>query len=246
MRFAIISPASGLQRWATKSTCHLVLSHVVNPVYQQFYRQRSQAGDLVILDNGAYEGEVNANQLLERIGLYHPKVVVLPDMLGGDARDSYNLARGFHEVWKSKLPMQWMFVPQGRTSQEFYDFTNRAINDLGVEWVGIPRIFGTHLNPQIESRARFCEWIHERWPDVNVHCLGMLAGNIAELPLLEKANCQSIDSSAPVWRGWCGFDIEDPAWQWRGTDCDFDAYPVSGWQTQVVINLRKCGVIIND
>jgi hypothetical protein len=248
VQFAIVSPASGLQRWATRSRCHLVLSHVGNALYQQFYRKRSEAGDLVILDNSAYEGALNENQLLERIGLYHPKVTILPDIYGGDMVESFNLAKAFHNVWKSRLSMQWMFVPQANDIQGHFDSAERAIGELGVEWIGIPRRFGTHC---LGSRPLLCAWIHEKFPNVNVHALGMLAGDVNELPLLERAQCQSIDSSAPVWRGWNGFSIDETyRWAQYGTNVDFDAAPIEGvYVTRnrlIEYNLRMCGVQINE
>jgi hypothetical protein len=247
MLFAIISPASGLQRWAIRSRCHLVLSHVTNAVYQQFYRQRSEAGDLVILDNSAYEGKVDERQLLERIGLYHPSVVILPDIYGGDMELSFNLAKDFHKVWKSRLPMSWMFVPQGNDVQSHFDVTERAITELGVEWIGIPRRFGTHC---LGSRASLAGWIRDKWPNISVHALGMCAGDTKELPELQNAGVQSIDSSAPVWRGWRGFSIDSPAWLTEGTDIDFDAPPLEGkaaYHNRVIeYNLQQCGVNAHD
>lgn len=246
MQFCIIAPAIGLNRWATKSKAHLVLSHVTNPLYQQFYRQRSEAGDLVILDNSAYEGQMNPNELLERVGLYHPKVVILPDILLGDARESFELAKAFHKTWKSKIPVQWMFVPQSEGDQlnGFHYFLEKAIDEIRPDWIGIPRVYGTNLVPGNSARADLCGWIYNKRPDISVHALGMLAGDTTELPLLEATNCTSIDSSAPVWRGWNGFDIDDKEWDFNGCDVDFDAPPLNGSKRAQLIasNLQKCGV----
>jgi hypothetical protein len=220
----------------------LVLSHVQNPIYQQFYRQRSEAGELIILDNGIYERSLNTKELLDSIGLYHPKVVVLPDIFGGPWKDSYELSAEFHNVWKSRLPMEWMFVPQGNDIQAHYDAVRRAVEELQVEWIGIPRRFATDVTCSISARADLCNWIHYMWPHVNVHALGMMAGDIDELDELEKARCQSIDSSAPVWRGWNGYTIYNDAWKTKGTPVNFDAYPETKYDSMIAFNLKQVGV----
>lgn len=245
MQFCIIAPATGLQKWATKSKAHLVLSHVTNALYQQFYRRRSELGDLVILDNGAYEGQVDSNQLLERISLYHPKVVVLPDLLGGPGLDSFNLSKRFHERWRSVIShVEWMYVPQGETIKDFEYALNKGVEEIQPEWIALPRILGTHLAPGLHTRANWCKYIHTHYPQVNIHCLGMLAGDPHELALLSDASCASIDSSAPVWRGWNGFDVYDKRWDMAGVDVNFDAPPLSNLNFERVIaaNLRQCGV----
>lgn len=245
MQFCIIAPATGLQRWATKSKAHLVLSHVTNALYQQFYRTRSECGDLVILDNGAYEGRVNSDQLLERIGLYHPKVCVLPDLFGGPGEDSFRLSKTFHDRWKSVIShMEWMYVPQGEDIKDFERSLNKGIEEIQPEWIALPRILGTTLAPGIHTRATWCRYIQDRYPTGNVHALGMLAGDTAELRLLADANCVSIDSSAPVWRGWNGFDIHDERWNMAGVDVNFDAPPLMNFnhERMIAANLRQCGV----
>lgn len=247
MQFCIISPASGLQKWATKSKAHLVLSHVTNAMYQQFYRQRRMEGDLVILDNGAYEGRLDSNQLLERVGLYHPTVTVLPDLLGGPGKDSAELSKRFHDKWKGLIDTEWMFVPQGQNSRDFEYCLCKGIEEIRPTWVGIPRHVGTDIgNMDIHTRPNWVRYVHSLDPNVSVHCLGMLAGSVSELSFLADANCASIDSSAPVWRGWNGYDIDDPKWRLEGTDCDFDAPPLTDTRKQqaIIRNLRQCGVTI--
>jgi hypothetical protein len=217
---------------------------VTNPLYQQFYRKRGEDRDLLILDNGAYEARLNEKQLLERIGLYHPKVVVLPDAFDTvDWKLSFSISEGFHRVWAPRINVEWMYVPQGQTQSDYLHSIKAAMESFAPSWIGLPRIYGTKVRPSLRARADLAQWIHETWPDCNVHALGMLAGNTEELGLLEQSHVASIDSSAPVWRGWCGYDIADPSWQYNGTACDFDAYPFNGNDQLILKNLSKCGVI---
>jgi hypothetical protein len=55
--FCVIAPTAYLQYYATQSPRHLVLAHLVakDPAYAAFYRTRSDIGDFIIMDNGAFE-----------------------------------------------------------------------------------------------------------------------------------------------------------------------------------------------
>lgn len=248
MNFCIISPAAGLQQFATLSKTHLVLSHVDNAIYTEFYRQRRDAGDLVILDNGAYEGRMDPEKLLEKIVHYRPQVIVLPDILMGDAKESFELARDFHKTWRSQVECQWMYVPQTKLgdSVAFHYYLQKAIDDIKPEWIGIPRVLATDHKGH---RDACCREIHFYNPEINVHALGMKAGSLEELELLRDSGCTSIDSSAPVWRGWCNVNIDNYAyWNEYGSECDFDAYPLAPMDPRIKLimsNLTKCGVKTN-
>lgn len=247
MEFCVIAPAAGLQRYATLSKSHLVLSHVKNALYREFYRQRAKEGDLIILDNGAYEGELNEQELLEAIAFYMPKVIVLPDILLGDSRLSLERSVEFHERWRDKLKVEWMFVPQAKPNHihEFTEILLEGIRRIKPKWVGLPRILATHLALPTNKnyiRADYCRLVKGFYPDINVHALGMAAGNIIDLDNLRDAGCQSIDSSAPVWRGWNGFSLSDPSWEVAGSALNFNAPPLESERRHQLIlsNLGKC------
>lgn len=57
MKYGIICPTSDLQKFACRSDYHLVLAHMVefDEHYASFYRERSECGDFVTLDNSSYE-----------------------------------------------------------------------------------------------------------------------------------------------------------------------------------------------
>lgn len=250
MTFCVIAPAAGLEKWARLSRTHLVLSHVRNPIYREFYRQRREAGDLVILDNGAYEGQMDPEKLLEAIIQYHPQVIVLPDILLGDAKQSFEIARDFHKTWRHQVDVQWMYVPQARPGELtlFSDYLARAVDEIKPEWIGIPRVLATDMHGAFNdiARADLCDWIRMRYGyDLHVHALGMAAGNLKDLEYLRQAGCNSVDSSAPVWRGWNGFDIEDTMWNTKGTECDFDARPLESIENEklIIANLRKVKIL---
>lgn len=86
MKTAFVSPSSYLDLVQPFSTYHLCLTHLVihNHIYRKFYKARSQAGDYIILDNGAVEKSgksVPIRDIVTATLLIHPSVVVLPDYL---------------------------------------------------------------------------------------------------------------------------------------------------------------------
>ena len=252
MRFCVISPCAGLQKFSTLTKTHLLLSHVSNPIYWNFYRQRSDEGDLVILDNGAYEGKLDEGLLILRMAEVHPKVVILPDLVGAEPELSYHISLKFWNKFRDRIPssIDWMYVPQmhdgtGEALDTMFYFLEKAVNFMDLKFVGLPRIFATNFHCR---RASLVRLIKRRMPQVHVHALGMAAGSLQELQELADNECDSIDSSAPVWRGWNGHALKegrDPQWDAVGTEVDWDVHPGTLTvenENLIKENLRKVGV----
>jgi len=86
MNAALISPTEFLNAVQPFSDYHLALTHrvIYDSKYQQFYAERSKAGDFIILDNSAVENEAKSRPLKDIVlaaVLIKPSVVVLPDYL---------------------------------------------------------------------------------------------------------------------------------------------------------------------
>lgn len=268
MQFCIICPTTGLERYATLSTTHLVLSHIEDPLYQEFYIKRRKAGDLLILDNAAYENKQSTeHELVDKIELYNPQVVVLPDKFLRPWEETFLTSYEFLGKYHGRFPnVEWMYVPQSSPNDimGFIDGLLHAVNELPVSWIGIPRCLVTDIAQDPLMRVRVCEFIKRKWyndPCLRVHALGMYKGNVEELKLLAAARCDSIDSSAPVWRGWAaGLSLTNPedqvSWEQFGCDCDFSAeLPLScidgsgvirGANQMILRNLEACGVNIHQ
>lgn len=252
MRFAIISPTAGLQRFSTLSTTHLLLAHVENPLYWKFYKKLSQdSKQILILDNSAYEGQMNMELALSRLDILRPTVFVLPDLLGGLANENFKLATRFLKTWRHRLPCDFMFIPQFDGSVNDFNTMRWQIKTMieafGVKWFGIPRL----MAERGYSRAALCLWIKDQnfengLGENYVHAMGMMNGNLREMHELNDAGCNSIDSSAPVWRGWQGYDIErSKEWAQHGMPCDFNVHPdtlTSENETLILSNLKKVGI----
>jgi len=213
MEFCVISPVGGLEQFATLSKRHLVLAHIKNSRYKEFYKERKLLGDFLILDNGAYEtGEPNEQAILEGIEYYEPDVVVLPDTYLGDAWDSMNQGYTFSRKYiylKEHFGFEWMFVPQARPSEEREWQRNLewGMMKINPKWVGLSRNLvadkrGTIFFSPL-ARVTNCLRIIREY-GVSIHALGMANGCLPELWALHYAGCSSIDSSAPVWRGFNG------------------------------------------
>lgn len=84
------------------------------------------------------------------------------------------------------------------------------------DWIAFPRILGSRRVELIAGLQKLGKW----WVGLRHHAFGMNAGSLAELPQLNTLGVYSCDSSAPVWRGLCGFRNGDPSWP----DVKFDPH----------------------
>ena len=254
MEFCIISPTAGLNRYSTLSKTHLVLPFVEDQEYWRFYTKRRDAGDRIILDNGAYESKrpVDDTVIISLIeSPLRPQVVVLPDYLLQPWEKTWHAAIAFLDRWAEKFPdVEWMYVPQAeeRDMSGWRTSLLKGVDEPRVSWIGLPRAYATHIACRPLARVEEVATItgyHKK----KVHCLGMLAGDVHELHYLDKAGCISIDSSAPVWRGWNGYSLksfEDSIWP--DYPMDFNAEPHQdlvkrGHREDVILkNLEACGI----
>lgn len=238
MKFAVISPTSGLERYASLSTCQMVLAHLcITEVgaptgYMSFYQKMRERGDTIILDNGAYEnGEPMPLEILEPIiHMLRPNVVCLPDYLLQDPKLTISASLRALDRWVDRFAsydLQYMFIPQAPAG-ELMDVMRGVeimLNDTRVgplvTWIGLPRALHTHFG---HMRAWVAMMIKRAYPHLKLHALGSGAGSLDEFNLL-KQTCESMDSSSPVWRGYKGFGITQPGWP--DYPVDFSAPPPS-------------------
>jgi len=86
MRAALVTPATLLHDVQPYSDYHLILTHrvIFDHRYQKFYRERSKAGDFILLDNSAAEKNGRSVPLKDVVlaaVLTKPNVVFLPDFM---------------------------------------------------------------------------------------------------------------------------------------------------------------------
>lgn len=210
MDFAPICPTSQLQKYLNKRKTWFALAHLAQEtgdcsVYRNFYLNPPE-GKTVILDNGAYEGALNFDQFNFAIRYLQPEVVVLPDILLGEADRSLHLSLGFLEqcgLSSNEYHNEWMFVPQAAPGdiEGFARVTYTALQDKRITWVGIPRCLVTDITETPLARVNFANAIKKDFPHIKVHALGMINGCVPELYYLQKAGVLSCDSSWPFNNG---------------------------------------------
>ena len=186
--------------------------------------------------------------MLAAIETYNPQIVVLPDLLLQAWHHTWEAAMTFIEECDEHLEgRELMYCPQsepGELKAWYHGLYHMLEDGIYLDWVGLPRALATHIYPNDPYiRVRIAEEIKERFPLIRLHALGMAAGNVHELPLLAGVGVKSIDSSAPVWRGWNGYYLTDP--KWPDYPVDFDIGPHYPRYDHIIsANLHLVGVTV--
>lgn len=215
-KFGIITPTAYLRRYATQSHFHLVLAHLidVDETYASFYRQMSDRGDFIIMDNGAFElGEsYEPSKLIELANIVKADAVVLPDYPAQDANRTISAANSLGPRVKDAGFLTF-FAPQSRVGEmeEWIDAYcwgagNDAIDIVGMSILAIPNALP--YIPRSYARVVMTQLLYDRGlfnAEKYHHFLGLNAGPNLEIPtLIEMGAMDSCDSSNPVWAGICG------------------------------------------
>lgn len=215
MQFAAIMPVKAFERFGTRSKTHMALVQYLDiPEYFRFFQQRREAGDTVILDNGAYEGvRAQMGNLDYWVRRLRPSVVVLPDAPGDLAR---TIQHSYNYLDQYGLP----YDVEGMTVLHAADGDMHAFlaayRTCPTKWVGLSRLTRRYsIDDTWRRRWKFLRFLHDEvyWrKDLTHHCLGMLNANLDELPLINEEGANSIDSSCAIWRGLHGYSLNDPTW----------------------------------
>ena len=174
-----------------------------------------EKGETVILDNGAYEGVQTAPfKLNQWVRELRPAVVVLPDAPG---RLAQTLFKAEDYLSRFGLPtgtegMTVLHAPDGKLEQFIMAYTL-----VQTKWVGFSRLTKAYSDTMKWPYHRCTFAVHLRacnyWrPELEHHALGMLNGNLHELRSLNQLGFHSCDSSAPIWRGLHGYEVNDSDW----------------------------------
>jgi hypothetical protein len=209
------------------------------PEYEKFFQERVKAGDTVILDNGAYEGQQMQPAMLNKwVRRLKPSVVVLPDK-PHDLLRTVQYSMQYLEEFGLPYGTEAMMVLHAEDGRLAHFET--AYNLCPTKWIGFSRLtrcYSTELKWPWH-RAQFAKWLqdHSIWrSSLFHHALGMLNGNVEELKLLSSTGFDSCDSSAPVWRGLLGYSMQD---NWPNYEFQpFISDEVNNW-TQADINLNE-------
>lgn len=212
-QFCIITPTAYLEDYASQSTMHLVLGHLVDTdrTYADFYAKRKE---FKIMDNGAFElGESYApDKLIQLATKCGADVIVLPDYPFQPAMRTIRAAKELFMDVKNE-GFQTFFCPQSEIGDlegwiEGYTWAseNDDIDIIGMSILGIPNAI-PHI-PKAYARVVMTQILIERGIfnfHKYHHYLGLNAGIALEIPSLIRMNAMdSCDSSGPVWQGILG------------------------------------------
>lgn len=245
MDFAIITPIAGLERYAALSKTHLTLSHIDDERYWDFYRKRKEAGDLIIMDNGSYERGFPSPHVSR---MAWADIAVLPDFLLQPWQKTWHASIAFLDEYAGQMPdTKFLYIPQAEKG-DLYGFLRsfyQAIEDPRISHIGIPRVLAYAITDNPLARVEFARLVRKERPDIRLHAFGMVNGDVHEIPYLAQAGVNSIDSSAPVWRGWNGFDIRDKSWDGKPVNFAAELYCASSRAEDLIMsNLEACNVRI--
>ena len=215
-QFCIITPTAYLERYASQSSMHLVLAHLVDTddTYANFYAGRPE---YKIMDNGAFElGESYSPSELVRLGeKCKADAIVLPDYPAQPWEKTVDAAiallpsvkdAGFHAFF---APQSEIGDLEGWIESYIWASNGEEAGDIditGMSILAIPNAL-PHI-PRSYARVVMTQMLIDREVfDFNRyhHYLGLNAGPNLEIPpLLRMGALDSCDSSNPVWAGICG------------------------------------------
>jgi len=165
MKVALMAPTSLLEFVQPLSKYHLVLAYKViyDRKYQEYCRQRSKAGDYIILDNGAVERggrSMPMRDIVLAAILTKPSLVVLPDFLF-DSRKTLNelenalRSPGMRFLKRVHPDVKLCTIVQGLDERDWLECFN-ILNDSmnGIDVLGIPKITGQLFGSRLEALQR--------------------------------------------------------------------------------------------
>lgn len=239
-QFCIITPTEYLKDYASQSTMHLVLAHLVDTdgTYAEFYANRDETK---IMDNGAFElGEsYDPDRLIELAHECNADAIVLPDYPGQYYMKTIQAAIDLKRQVK-EAGLKTFFAPQSEIGDlngwiESYRWATiqEDIDMIGMSILAIPNAL-PHI-PRQYARVVMTQLLYDRCifaHDKYHHYLGLNSGPALEIPpLIKMGALDSCDSSNPVWAGICGqmyTEMADSYLMTRKIDkhVDFD-YPMT-------------------
>jgi len=133
-----------------------------HPHYANYFARQKD----VILDTGAFEGDDLTDQeygeVIERI---KPKVVIVPDLLHGNAYENIQRADQFLTYYHAhhKHPVEFMYVLQAHTESELWESLSWAIYSRSFQWIGLPRTSLWRIYHKHTKTNKYTEQEQLRW-----------------------------------------------------------------------------------
>ena len=176
MKLCNIAPAGHLRELTGQDDMHLILAHWVlnNKEYAAYYRERSEAGDYIILDNAAHEYKQSiAVELIIAAGdIVHPSEIVLPDVM----RDAQKTIEATVEAFSPLREhfgngMKYMAVAHGKTEKEWLECLRRQMQ-LPIDCIGIPRVYADDFGSWALAVDNTIDVSVDTDKEIDIHLLG--------------------------------------------------------------------------
>lgn len=228
--FGYIAPIEYLDYVPEESHFHLCLAHLcIDQRYCDFYRAKRERGDMIIMDNSAYEfGEgIESDRLLDLIDFsgIRPHVIVAPDYPGQHYSKTLHSLEKFKDAVERRkydYNVSIMGVPQGEVGEhrQWLDCYEQMVYDLHVGVIGMsilamPNAFQKLTGTKDVSHNRLFGSLYlvnggAYTSRVWHHYLG--ASSPSELQLIHQLGlADSVDSSSPIWHGINSIKYDDTA-----------------------------------
>lgn len=242
IHFGYIAPIAYLDLVPKNSKFHLCLAHLCkDKTYCEFYTKRRKAGDMIIMDNSAFEfgGSIEPEVLVDLIGNsgIEPHVVVAPDYPGQAAKVTITAFDKFAK-YAEKAGLcdqdQLMAVPQSRVGdwkdwlRGYKTFRTNGVRFIGMSILALPNaaqgITGTTdistnrlwATVELMQQGRVGGLHGNPWH----HYLG--AGSPSEYRMLDRLEqinnnhdtaftINSSDTSSPIWHAINGIRYDNSA-----------------------------------
>lgn len=251
MRVALIPPIPDLHK-LPRTGIHLLLSqHFRSKVYIEYYQERRNCGDHLILDNGAHENGIGeeASRLIAKASVVNAQEIVVPDALF-DRRATVERTkrflrhisgRGKEEYIQAGSP-RLMLVPQAPERAE-WDMCLRAQlaawdkfldGNMESPVIGISKDYDNWRGGLVRLLSDFIEPLYDE-RDFDIHLLGW-SNNLWTTAKIAKEYpwVRSTDSAKPFVFAKKNIRLEPggpiPRYPRRDPDYFLDSLPINQWE----------------
>ena len=136
MRVGIIAPISMLEKYCVTKTQYCLPGLIVgNPVYRDFYRRKSEEGEVVIMDlkKPSWKREPEDWAIVgQALTMVKPKIIVLPS-LTFNMEETVRVGRQYYRTYRDQV--EQVFPCLEGTSKEEVERCRKA---FGMDWYALP------------------------------------------------------------------------------------------------------------
>lgn len=228
-KHCFIAPTEYLHLIPKEANVHLLLAHLMEDKrYCEFYKKRKEAGDYIIVDNGAFEFKrpLDADEIFRLVGGagFQPDVIVAPDYpfehWGKTVTETADFAKRYHQYFDASVKL--MAVPQSKPGDwrgwiECYQNLVQVpnVNWIGMSILGIPNAFQSMTGTKDISfnRVYATQYLKNEGvisSSVKHHYLG--CGDPREIMMMKAQGvADTNDSSTAFWHAILGIGYDDTA-----------------------------------